>query len=434
MVFLRSSSQLSRKDELISAIDLGSSKVACIIAKNSQFATELNQSLINFGVDLLKVVGVGQCQSRGIRGEHILNIDELEDVILNAVQQAEKMAQQNISHVYVSLPSSLLKVRYVQEDIAVHGQAIEEHHIQKGYNDQLRAEGGYQVIHVFPQGYQVDDFTGVKNPRGMVANVMRAHYMSVSAPVNFLKNITMCLARCHLEVAGFVADSYAAGLSTLVDDEIELGTLLINMGGATTTLSLFHEGQLSYFRSIKMGGNFITHDIARGIGTPISQAERLKNLYGSLWKTSQEDHETILISQMGEYHTPDKHQSYHIQKGKITTIVRARVEEIFEHVIDRLKKDRINPLFWQRVVLTGGASQMQGMKELASQYFGHSQIRIGYPLNISGGSDYVTSPSFSVASGLLRFAHQEQRNKKSMANQNIAANRLTGVLKRFFGV
>lgn len=433
MAFLRNVKQPSKKDELVSSVDLGSSKIACVIARQGQSASELNQGVINFGVDLLKVVGVGQYQSKGIRGQHILNIDELEEAIINAVHQAEKMAKQNIASVYVSLPSEALKIRYVVEEILVHGQAIEDHHIQKGYNDQLKAGAGYQVIHVFPQGYQVDDCTGVKNPKGMIANVLRAHYLRVSAPINFLKNITLCFARCHLEIAGFVADSYAAGLSTLVEDEIELGALVVNMGGASTTLSLFYEGQLNYIRAVAMGGNHITHDIARGLGTPINQAERLKNLYGSLWPTNREDQEMVLVSQMGEHENMHT-QPYQVSKGMITTIVKARVEEIFEHVMLRLKKDQINPLFWQRVIITGGGSQIQGMKELACRYFGHSQVRIAQPLNIAGGADYVTSPAFSVASGLLRFAYQEQQIKKSMANKNERTGRMRGTLKRIFGI
>lgn len=384
-----------------SVLDIGSSKVCCAIGKK-----DLTQSEDDISI---RILGFGQQVSRGMRNGYIVDIFQLENSILNAIHTAEQSADMNINKIFVSLPTNSISVYFFQNKINVSGRPVDEHHLRKLLNTEKdnKIDPEQQIIHVFPLMYKLDKAGHIVDPRGMIGTELSATICVLTAPVVLIRNFSSCLERCHLDVQGFVASGYAAGLSTLVKDEMLLGVTLIDIGGDSTTLTSFFDGKLIDTVSFPIGGQHITNDIARVLATPLLQAERLKNLYGTLMQLSENDHEMIVIPQLGE--KGERIQGNNVSKFYLSEIIRSRVEEIFSFIKKYATKSDIDPVVYQRLVITGGTSQLSGICELASDYF-DAQVRLGHPINVVGGNDIVQSAPFSTAAGLLSFAIQEQEN------------------------
>src|SRR6185312_13496804 len=219
-----------------------------------------------------------------------------------------------------------------------------------------------------------------------------------------LRNLASCIGRCHLEIAALVMSPYAAGLAALVADESELGVTIIDMGGGTTTIAVFFDGNLVFSDSVPVGGGHVTNDIARGLSTPIAHAERMKTLYGSAIASPSDEREMISVPQVGE---EDDGQANHVPKSLLVGIISPRLEETFELVRNRLEASGYDKVAGRRVVLTGGACQLPGTRELAGLIL-DKQIRIGRPLRVAGLAEATGGPAFSTCVGLLNFALSER--------------------------
>ena len=197
---------------------------------------------------------------------------------------------------------------------------------------------------------------------------------------------------------------YAAGLACLVNDEMDLGVTVIDMGGGTTTIGVFFDGNLIFADTVPVGGMHVTNDIARGLSTPVAHAERLKALFGSAISSTLDEREMIAVPQIGE---EDENQVNHVPKSLLVRIIAPRVEETLEMVRDRLEASGFDKIAGRRVVLTGGACQLHGMRELAGHIL-DKQVRIGRPARIRGLAESTHGPAFSTAAGLLLFAMSER--------------------------
>ncbi len=219
-----------------------------------------------------------------------------------------------------------------------------------------------------------------------------------------MRNHSAAIGRSHLEVDALVVSPYAAGLSCLVEDEIDLGVTVIDMGGGTTTIGVFFDGNLVFADSVPVGGGHVTNDIARGLSTPVAHAERMKTLFGSAISASTDEREMIAVPQIGE--EEDGHVN-HVPKSLLVGIIAPRIEETFELVRDRLEASGFDKIAGRRVVLTGGACQLHGAREFAGLIL-DKQVRIGRPLRVAGLAEATAGPAFSTAVGLLHFAMSER--------------------------
>lgn len=389
--------KLTHAGGMIAALDIGSSKISCAIATPS--------SIDRTG---LKLIGLGQQSSKGIKSGTITDMEALEDSILNAVHTAEQNAEQTIGGLYVSLPGNFIKSKIVEIEVSLGSEAVSSHHLRHllTLGKHSQEFKNVQIIHALPIHYSLDGQHEIRDAKGMFGNVLRAKIHLLTVPRTVLKNITACIGRCHLDVSGFVVASYASGLATLVDDELELGVTVIDIGGGTTTVASFLHGALVHVASIPVGGYHITSDIARGLSTPLSQAERLKTLYGSVFPLGVDDREHINVPQMGDGQTLLAQQ---VSKSLFMKIIKARVEEIFELVRKNLQNSAIPNLIAQRIVLTGGGSQLPGMSEYA-QHVWRCSVRLGFPTGFQAGSDTTQNPSFSTCAGLLHYAHRDEKS------------------------
>jgi cell division protein FtsA len=401
-IFIKKTTK-SRKD-IFAALDIGTSKVCCAIAKVENRTHEK-------GGEALRLIGVGHQSSKGIKGGLIVDLEALEDAILNAVHSAEQMAGQTISEVCVNLPASSVRSQTFESHLNIVNQTVDETHVRRlltfGKNAQI-AEN-QQIIHALPISYSIDSTHGIHDPRGMVGNQLSVTIHLVTAPKALLRNFQNCIGRCHLDVSGFVVTPYASGLSTLVDDELTLGATVIDMGGGTTTIASFLDGTLIHVDSIPVGGAQVTSDIARGISTPLVQAERLKTLYGTVLLSSADERENIIVPQLGESQGPQTHQ---ISKSLLTHIIRARVEETLELIWSRLAATGMDQLVCQRIILTGGGSQLPGIREMAATLWSR-QVRNGQPIGVIGASDFATNPMFATCAGLLQYGWRDYAGSQS---------------------
>jgi cell division protein FtsA len=314
------------------------------------------------------------------------------------VDAAERMARVQVESVIVSVTGGRLGSNLFSGGVRLGGKPVSEadtHRVLEAAASHT-AQQGRAVLHSLPNGFAVDSTTGVRDPRGMMGDELRATMHAVSCDGVAVRNLMLAVERCHLNVEAMVATPYAAGLSALVDDEAELGAALVDFGGGATTIGVFANGRLTHVDGFAVGGNHITMDIARGLTIRLSDAERLKTLYGSCISTASDDRETISVRMVGD----DGDHAQHIPKSHLVRIIKPRVEEILELVRDRLKAAGFGPQAGRKLIITGGASQLTGMPEAARQIIS-SQVRIGRPLGIQGLPESAKNPAFAAAVGLL---------------------------------
>lgn len=374
---------------LITALDIGTSKVTCAIAR-------LNPN----GQPTL--MGYGQHISKGLKGGAIVDMQALETAIRGAVHGAEEMARETVTHVYVTLSPSLIQAKNVRIEVSVSGHVIDDVDVRKiiGQAKESAEKPGIEVIHALSTGFHVDVIKGIRDPRGMYGDTMTGHVLLVTCPQGPIRNLYACIERCHLHLQGIVVSSYAAGLSTLVQDEIDLGVISIDMGAGMTSVAYFFDSELMYLDALPIGGSHVTHDIARGLSTPLTQAERLKTLYGSAMLSSNDHRESITVPLLGD---EAMNRETHVTRAELVRIIRPRIEETFEMIRDRLKSMDLEGLTSSRVVLTGGGSQLPGVREISSLVLG-KQVRVGRSIHLNGAYDILKEPSFCTCAGLIEYA------------------------------
>jgi cell division protein FtsA len=284
------------------------------------------------------------------------------------------------------------------------------------------AEGGRETIHALPLSFTVDDMGGVADPRGLHCSTLHARLHIIDSAATALRSLSACIARCDLDIAELVSAPMAAGMATLVADERELGATVIDMGGGTTGMAVFAEGQLLHTAQLPVGGVHVTNDLARLLSTPVAHAERLKTLYGSVQSSPDDDREMLPVPLVGE----EEHQIAKVPRSMVVNIIRPRLEETFELVKERLEASGLSRAAGTRVVLTGGACQLSGAREMAARIVGR-QVRLGRPSRLRGLPDSASGPAFATAAGLLAWAAGEGR---TMHDIDLDEERPAGLVRR----
>lgn len=404
------------QDEVISALDIGSSKITCFIAENDS-------------VNGLRVLGIGHHASNGVKAGNIVDMDSAETAVRAAVTGAEEMAEKTVRKITVNMSAGLMQSSVTEHRVPVSGATISESDLNKLLMECRSTQDTQDraLVHAIPVGFDVDGESGIHDPRGLHGRELGVKMHSVSITTSALHNLATCILRCHLELRDLVITPYAAGLGCLVEDELDLGATIVDMGAGTTSLAIFFDGTLIHVDSIPLGGWHITSDIARGLSTPINQAERIKTLYGSCEGMPSDERTMIAVQQIGEQDAIAPEQ---VPKSMLTGIITPRVEEILEIVRSQLLASGLDKIAGRRAVLTGGACQLEGIPELASKIL-KKQVRIGRPRGIAGLGDAMNGPAFSVNAGLLAFAIDDQGEIRQIANETYTTS--GGLLGRLGG-
>jgi cell division protein FtsA len=409
----------TKRSGVVTVLDIGSTKVCCMIGK----LLPCDESQILPGrTHKVRVMGIGHQKSQGVKSGVIVDLEKAESAIRLAVEAAERMAGLTVESLFVNVSAGRLKSETSSAMIRLGGHEVDRGDIKRvlsaGARNALGAER--QVVHALPVGFVLDSERGVRDPMGMVGEQLGVDMHVLTGDVAPLRNLELCVNRAHLSVERMVAAPYASGLSVLVEDEAEMGAACIDMGGGTTTISVFHEGKFVFAESLPVGGNHVTMDLARGLSTRLEHAERLKVMQGSSLPAGDDDRSIITIQPMG----PDEDVPLQAPRSVVNKIVRARVEETLEMVRDRLARSGLGAVIGKRVVLTGGASQLSGLPETARRILARN-VRLGRPLGVTGLPEAAKGPAFATAVGLLIYPQVSAAELRSPVKGG-AARRLTG--------
>jgi cell division protein FtsA len=407
---------------LVAALDIGSTKMCCLIGDLAPPKRKLPGGPEH---DELTVIGVGHQASRGVLGGAVVDLDEAERAIRLAVDAAERMAGRTISEVFVNVSGGRPLCTTHHARIRLPGPAVTAGDVNTVLSDAVRGidPGKRIVLHATPVRFELDAAKGIREPEGMYGERLGVELNAVTVEPGPARNLALAVERCHLSIAGLAVAAYAAGRASLVEDELNLGVTVVEMGGATTSIAVFQDGNLVHADVIPIGGHHITRDLASGLSTSLAHAERLKTLYGSALASVWDDREMITIPLLGEHGaTAGAEHGQQVPRSMLTGIIRPRLEETLEMVRDRLAANPVARNAGRRVVLSGGASQLTGVREMAAQIL-ERNVRLGVPQSLAGLPDAARTPAFAVAVGLLSYALKPDLKLISVPQFGAAAGR-----------
>ncbi len=393
---------------VVAVLDIGTSKIACLVLRfdgPEQFRGADGVGSLA-GQSQFRVIGAATTRSRGVRFGEIDAMQETERAIRTAVQAAQKMANVRVDHVIACLSGARPRSYGLDGQLDIAGGIVTEQDIsQVMANCDVPDYGAErEVLHAQPVNFALDHRSGLADPRGQIGNALTCDMHMLTVDMSAVQNLFYCIRRCDLELAGIASSAYVSGMSSLVEDEQELGAACIDLGGGSTGISVFMKKHMIYADSVRMGGDHVTSDISMGLQIPAATAERIKTFYGGVVATGMDDREMIEIGgDTGDW----EHDRRTVSRAELIGIMRPRVEEILEEVRARLDAAGFEHLPSQQIVLTGGGSQIPGLDGLASKILGQ-QVRLGRPLRVQGLPQAAIGPAFSSAVGLTLFAANPQ--------------------------
>ncbi|KQS01952.1 cell division protein FtsA [Sphingomonas sp. Leaf357] len=397
---------------LITALDIGSSKVSAMIAQKGD------------GGELI-VLGTGQRESRGVKRGYIADADATEAAVREAVEQAERIAGVNIQNVWVSFSAGGLVSDVASIEFELGGHRVEQSDI-----DALLHAGresidpaGRMVLHAQPALYTLDGLTGVKKPLGLHADRLGVHIHVVAADGSPVRNLGLCVANAHLEVKSIIAAPVATGMACLSDEERELGVALVEMGAGITNVSLFAGGMLVGLTSIPYGAQDITDDIASAFGTSRAQAERLKCFYGSANASPRDNHDMIEVAPISE---DGQAEGSRITRAQLIAVIRQRLDHLIGEVQKALTDLKFSGPVGRQVVLTGGGAELKGIADYAQQALGRS-VRIGRPRGLTALPEAHSGPAFATLAGLAFYAASDPVDLRSLSSKHQTVHRPKGL-------
>ena len=404
-----------RRAALVAALDIGTSKVVCLIARLEPGRAH---DVLRRRSHAVEVIGFGHTEARGMKAGGVADLEAADFAIRQAVERAEQSAGVHLESVAVSVSAGRLASERFTASVEVAGPSIRDSDIarllQAGSQHSVRE--GRVVLHSLPLGYAIDGVHGIRDPRGMLAQRFGLDMHIVTADVAAPRNLMLAIERGQLSVEAMVAAPYMSGLAALADDEADLGAAVVDLGAGTTTIAVFSGGRFVHADGFAVGGHHVTMDLARGLNARVADAERIKTFYGTVVSGMSDERDMIPVPAVG---SDSREPPQVVSRAALVPFIRPRVEEILEMVRDRLAASPFAAEPQGTVVLTGGASQLAGLVDLASRVLGR-QVRIGRPLGVSGLPDAAKGPAFAVASGLLVYPqaahleHFEPRKTRQM--------------------
>jgi cell division protein FtsA len=375
---------MARRDELIVGLDIGTTKVCAIVAESTQ--------------DGMDVVGIGTHPSKGLRKGVVVDIDATVRSIKHAIEEAELMADCEITSVYAGIAGGHIRGMNSHGVVAVKDQEVSSGDVKRVI-DAAKAVAipmDREVIHVIPQEYIIDGQDGIREPLGMSGVRLEAKIHIVTAAVTSAQNIVKCANKAGLNVMDIVLEPLASAEAVLADDERDLGVCLIDIGGGTTDIAVFADGSIKHTSVLGLGGYHISNDIAVGLRTPFDEAERIKKKFGVASARYLGSDDVISVPSVGGRKPRD------VSRKILCEIIEPRAEEILSLARQEVTKAALDDRIPSGVVLTGGASALEGMAELAEEIF-EAPVRRGMPMHVGGLQDVVRSPMFATGVGLVGF-------------------------------
>ena len=375
----------ANKNRIIVGLDIGTSKVVAIVG-------EINPE------GRLEIIGLGSHGSKGLKKGVVVNIESTVQSIQRAIEEAELMAGCQIQSVYAGIAGSHIRSMGSHGIVAIRDRAVFQPDIDRVIDaaQAVAIPADQKILHILPQEFIIDTQEGVKEPLGMSGVRLEAKVHLVTCAVNAAQNIEKCIKQCGLGVDDIILEQLASSYSVLTEDEKDLGVCMVDIGGGTSDIAIYTEGAIKHTAVIPIAGDQATNDIAMALRTPTQNAEEIKIKYACALGSLAGENETIKVPSVGE------REDRSLSRQALAEVVEPRYEELFTLIQAELRRSGFEDLIPAGIVLTGGASKMEGVVELAEEIF-HMPVSIGKPKNVSGLADIVRNPIYATAVGLLQY-------------------------------
>lgn len=380
-------------EEIVVGIDVGTTKICTLVARVED-------------EDVLRILGVGIEKSNGIRKGIIVDLDVASHAITRSVERAEQSSGIEIASALVSMAGAHVSSINSRGVVAISGEVVDEYDITRAL-ESARAVAiphNREVIHIVQRGFSIDGQDGIRTPIGMHGYRLEVETHIITAAAATVENLRQCVGAAGVEVQQFVLNPLASGEVVLTDNERQMGAAVCDIGGGTTDMAIYVDGKVWHTMVLAVGGNHVTADIAHGLRLPVAQAEEIKLQQGYALRAEVGAEDYFAVRPFGE----DK--SVQINRQELAHIIEARVEEIFELALQEIKRSGYDGLLPAGMILTGGTSDLEGIRKLASKVLGFP-VRTAQPENLVGMIDQLHSPAYSTSVGLLRWAMKIQENE-----------------------
>jgi cell division protein FtsA len=408
---------MAKKHSIVVGLDIGTSKVCAIVGEMTEKGVE--------------ITGVGSHPSQGLRKGVVINIESTVSSVKKAIEEAELMAGCEIHTVFTGIAGGHIKGFNSHGIVAVKNKEVTPRDVERVI-DAAKAVAipmDREVLHVLPQEFVIDDQDGIKEPLGMSGVRLEAKVHIVTGAVTSAQNIIKCCNRTGLNVADIALEPLVSAEAVLRDEERELGVALVDMGGGTTDIAIFHDGTVKHTAVLAVGGNHVTSDIAAGLRTPFGDAERIKQRYGLARASMVADDERVEVPSVADKPAGS------VSRQILCEIIEPRLDEIFQLVRAEIEKSGYEESLASGAVMTGGAMLLPGAVEMAEQIFG-MPVRLGVPIHVGGLVDVISSPIYATGVGLVLYGMKRQeRNCFRIRDDNIFSkvrHRMSDWFSEFF--
>jgi cell division protein FtsA len=374
---------------LYTGIDVGTTKICTLVAQELEDGS-------------LQIIGVGIEPSRGLKRGVVVNVEEAARAIAASVDKAQRTAGYEIASAVISLAGAQVSSINSRGVVGVAGELISAEDVARASEAARAIAVPYdrQIVHVLPRGFVVDGQEGIRNPVGMHGFRLEMETHIITASSTALRNLAQCVQICGVEVEGFVLNPIASAEAVLRENERDMGVAVVDIGGGTTDLAIYHEGTVSHTAVLPVGGNHVTADIAHGLRMPAEVAESIKLAHGHTLASEITPGESFMVRLFGE-EAPAQ-----VLRSDLVSIIQPRMEEIFSMVLGEIERVGMLNYLPAGVVLTGGASLLPGVRLLASQTLG-LPVRVASPGELKGLVDQLNSPAYATSVGLLIWLQKE---------------------------
>ncbi len=400
---------------MLVGLDIGTSKIVAIVAE------VLDEGRLN-------IIGMGQTASKGLKKGMVVNIESTVQAIQRALEEAQLMADCKIHEVYTGIAGSHIKSVNSHGMVAIKDREVTQMDIDRVIETAraVTIPPDHQVLHILTQEYSIDGQDGVREPLGMSGVRLEARVHIVTGAVSAAQNVAKCVRRCGLEVSDLVLQPMASAIAVLSEDEKDLGVCLIDIGGGTTDIAVYSNGAIRHTAVIPIAGDQITNDIAMALRTPTKEAEDIKIHHGVCLVGMADPSQMIEVPGVGE------RGPRQMARSTLAEVIEPRVEELFQLVQQELRRSGFEDMLSSGIVLTGGASLMPGMVELAEEVF-HMPVRVGVPKYVGGLSEVVKNPRFSTGVGLLLYGKEQAMLARGPIKlENAGVGQLFGRMRAWF--
>lgn len=407
---------MKEKEEIFAVLDLGTSKICTLVGLKAPGKQ-------------MEIIGAGTAPSKGIKKGSVVDIERTAEAINQAVQEAEEMADVEISSLFVNISGNHIKSMnsYGSVPITNENYEISEDDAEKAINSAKAVSIPLErmVLHVISQDYSIDGQKGIREPSGMSGVKLEVGVHIITATIAAVQNSIKCISRAGFNYEEIVSNCIASSYSTLTEEEKEMGTVMIDIGAGTSDTSIFIDGNLKFSDSLPVGGDLVTNDVSSGLRIPMNKAEEIKKKYGSALKSN--------VASSLEFMVPGVlgRASQSMPVRDLSSIIEARLEETFSLIKQRIEIQGVNEKIGSGIVLTGGVSLLTDIDKLASKVF-NVPVRIGRVRGVDGMDYILESPSFATSVGLLLYAEERKREKKrNQASEKKVTNLFFEFLKKF---